>query len=356
MIADRPKHLMDWQEYQKWPERPFGLDFTAIPQLINASLLQLGGIQPVTGAMAKAAGGTLRDNPSKGEVELFRAAGTKFQLVSVVVSFAALRTEKEPAVGVPYAVTLMPGQKRGSVQEVTVDTLAHFDMDRILAGQPCYSGYDPFTGDFRLFGVGVNAFVDGRPRKGFVDELGIVLDQYFLATQYDEADVLHFQSGFPDEKRNGKYNKHRQKLLFTPFKQPQARRVWGAESPIELFLLQELLRRGHAPVLQMLIYDDGATHPSLYDLWRNLEVSNIPGMITEADMFFADQRVAVFCDSTKHHSRAKDIAKDQAINERLEKVGIRPVRVPGAMIVRDLSAAADIVTKALEATPMAKAS
>jgi very-short-patch-repair endonuclease len=70
-------------------------------------------------------------------------------------------------------------------------------------------------------------------------------------------------------------------------------------------------------------------------------------MITVADMYFSDQRLAVFCDSTAHHRGAKAILKDARVSERLAQIGIRTVRVPGALIVRDLAAAADMVTQAL---------
>ncbi|WP_254027896.1 very short patch repair endonuclease [Mesorhizobium ventifaucium] len=132
-----------------------------------------------------------------------------------------------------------------------------------------------------------------------------------------------------------------------PFTKVESRRVWGAESAIELFLFQELLYRGLAPLLQVLFYDDGSFYPSLYHLWRDIEFRHTPGMITEADMFFPNERVAVFCDSTKHHRGAKNAAKDRAVNQRLEAVGIRVARVPGAVIASDLGAAADMVTDAL---------
>jgi hypothetical protein len=42
-------------------------------------------------------------------------------------------------------------------------------------------------------------------------------------------------------------------------------------------------------------------------------------------------------------------AKDAAIDERLKKIGITSVRVPGKLIVNDLKAAADLVSGALDA-------
>jgi hypothetical protein len=125
--------------------------------------------------------------------------------------------------------------------------------------------------------------------------------------------------------------------------------VWGAQSPIELFLFQELLGRGLSPILQVIMFDDGSIHPSLYDLWRDLELRHAPGHITEPDMYFPERKVAVFCDSAKHHIRTKEKAKDGAIDERLAKIGVASVRVPGPLIVKDLKAAADLVSAALDA-------
>jgi hypothetical protein len=66
-------------------------------------------------------------------------------------------------------------------------------------------------------------------------------------------------------------------------------------------------------------------------------------------MYFPDGKVAVFCDSAKHHGRAKERAKDAAIDARLAKIDVASVRVPGPLIVSDLKAAADVVMAALEA-------
>ena len=82
MINDRPAHLLDQDNYRQLPASPFGVQFDVIPELIGQSLGPLGGIQPVTRAMATAAEGPLLNLPSDGEIDLFRNAGTKFQMVS----------------------------------------------------------------------------------------------------------------------------------------------------------------------------------------------------------------------------------------------------------------------------------
>ncbi len=347
MIANRPAMLLARPGYREFPSLPIAPGLESVPVLIRGTLADLGGIQPITGAMAAAAGGHLLDKPSAGEVALHRDRGTRFQMVSIVVSLAAVTTVDGVSCGVPYCVSLVPAQKRGAVQETGVDFIEKIDVAAYIGEtEPCYVGFNPFTGDWSMYGP-LGGFLEKPNVRGFVDELGIVLDQYFLATEYNEADLLQAESGFSDPRADFRYNRHRKKLLFRPFNKVGARPIWGAESPIELFLLQELLHRGIRPTLQMIFCDDGSMHGSMHDLWRDREFRHTPCIITQADMYLHNERLAIFCDSAKHHGRAKDIAKDQAIDDRLREVGVRPVRVPGPMIVRDLSAAADLVCRAL---------
>jgi hypothetical protein len=349
MIKDRPAHLLNQPDYKKLPPKPFHVDFNALPELVRKSFGPLGGIQPVTGAMFKAANGTLRDMPSEGEIELFRKAETRFQPVFVVMNIANLQTENDVLTAFPYALTLIPAAKRGAIDVKTIDLVAKLDAQRIIdEAEFCYAGFDPFTGDFSLFGP-LSAFMygAGKPFEGFLDELGLVVGQYFLATQYEQTDVLEVPLGLGNGRGEEKYRKHRARLLYTPFENVRTRRVWGAQSPIELFLLQELLRRGLSPLLQVLIYNDGAIHASLYDLWSDIEFRHSPGLITEPDMYFPENKLAVFCDSGKHHGRGKAKAKDAAIDERLKKIGVASVRVPGKLIVTDIKAAADLVSAAV---------
>jgi len=349
MIKDRPTHLLDQPGYKKLPEKPFAVDFDALPELVRQSFAPLGGIQPVTRAMMKAANGVLHDMLSQGEIELFRQAETRFQPIFVVMNIAHLKIKGETPIAFPYALTLIPASKRGAIDVKTVDLVAKLDAQKTInEAKFCYAGFDPFTGDFSLFGP-LSAFMHGggQPYKGFLDELGLVVGQYFLATQYDAADVLEVSLGLGNERGEEKYRKHRARLLYTPFESVRTRRIWGAQSPIELFLFQELLQRGLSPLLQILVYQDGGLHPSLYNLWRDIEFRHSAGLITEADMYFPEKKLAVFCDSGKHHGRGKAKVKDAAIDERLKKIGIGSMRVPGKLIVSDLKAAADLVSNAL---------
>jgi Protein of unknown function (DUF559) len=334
MIENRPASLLADPGYSILPKLPIALDWSSVPELIRVATLDLGGVQPITKAMSEAAGGTLHDKPSDGEVELFRNRGTNFQLISIVLSCVPAGEVDGVLQVRPFAMTLIPASKRDKVQETTIDLVAKLDVDAWLATEPMYAGYDPFSGDWSLSG-NLPGYMDGE-RKGYLDEMGFVIDQFFLATELAEDDeVLTMDIKMPSEQMKARYEKHRRKLFFTPFKQVEARRVWGVETPIELFVIQALAKEKLYPACQMLIMSDGATFPSWYHLWNDVEFRHTDGLVTEADLFFEKERVAVFCDGG-HHARAKQKAKDAAITEKLAALGFRSVRIPGVEIRKDL--------------------
>ena len=327
------------------PKPPYQMEWGSVPQLLNISLLDLGGIQPVTEAMAKAAGGELRDRPSVGEVALFKERKTTFQMVSLVASLVIDRVEDARAVGWPFALTLIPASKRGKVQEMPIELIEKLDVDRWMATEPAYFGYDPFSGDWSLYG-GLSTVLGKTATSGFMDELGLVIEQFFLATTYDENDVLSLDLKMPNTRLAEKYRQHRSRLLFAPFHRVQARRIWGAESPIELFVLQELARRGLQPHLQVMIMNDGSTYPSLYHFWQNLTTDDAPNLVTEVDIYFEGKRLAVFCDGG-HHARRKQREKDAAINAKLRDQGITPLRFTGRQIMENTLAVGEEIERTL---------
>ena len=152
MINNRPETLLASPYYTGVPAGGFGVDMSAIPDLVRASLLTLGGVQPITGAIAGAAGGKLQDKPSDGEIAYHRQVGSVFQLIMVVMNLAALREQDGELLGTPYSVSLMPASKRGKVDTATIDFVAQMDPDNFMGGQACYLGYDPFQGEWGLFG------------------------------------------------------------------------------------------------------------------------------------------------------------------------------------------------------------
>lgn len=347
LISDRPIFLTDDPNYATIPVLPIGLDLGTVPEWIKLSILHLGGVQPLTGEMAMAAEFVLEDQPSEGELELYRRKGTRFQTISVVTSIAAFREVAGVTLGVPYAISLVPASKRGTIlSEVGADFVERVDLNVVLQSQePCYLQFNPFSGQWGLWGS-ISAFFGEKPRREFPDTLGLVTDMYFLQLGFDPDDVLVVNLGMGEGKPLRKYLRHRTKLMFTPFDTFSARRVWGAESPIELFLLQGLLREGVMPTLQMLLFEDGSTYPSIYDFWAE-QLEELPGLISEADMYFPDSRLAVFCDSTRYHRGTKAKRKDDSVTRRLHAAGINSVRIPGSVIVNDLKSAVDTVLQAL---------
>lgn len=345
MIEGRPAHLLSDPAYSVRPPLPYRIDWAPVPDLIRKSIADLGGIQPITRAMFDAAGRELRDQPSKAEVALFRDKGTEFQMISIVANLIDAGSDEGVKKVTPFALTLIPAQKRGEVSLCSIDQVAAVDLSAITQEvAPVYVGYDPFKGDWSIYGAGAPGLVGGQ---GHLDEVGLVVDAFYLATDFDPDDVLAPSIGMPTGRASEKYLKRRRELLFRPFQKPEARRIWGAESPIELFLLQELARHGLHPQLQTLIMEDGGVFPSWYHLWQDLGFRHASGLVTEADMFFTEQRVAVFCDGGNFHRGAKAREREERISAKLGELGIKSVRVRGREIVRDLAAAGQKVLEAL---------
>jgi len=130
MIKDRPKHLLDQAGYNLLPTEPFRIEFDALPELLRNSLGPLGGIQPITETMIGASGEKRQDMPSDAEIELFRNAKTRFQMISLVVNVARLSKKDGTYCGAPYALTLFPASKRGEVDERDIDAIAKLDVQK----------------------------------------------------------------------------------------------------------------------------------------------------------------------------------------------------------------------------------
>ena len=99
------------------------------------------------------------DKPSEGEIELFRKRGTTFQLISVVLScVAAGEADGAQQVRLHH---LIPAFKRGEVDQRTIDLVAALDVNKFLETEPMYSGYDPFSGEWSLYGS-LSVFLDEK--------------------------------------------------------------------------------------------------------------------------------------------------------------------------------------------------
>lgn len=344
MIHDRPARMVDFGERVFAPSKPFSISWEMVPEVVRLSLMPIFGIQPVTGAMVRASGQcTLSHTPSEGEIAYFRKHGTQFQMVQVVLSLAWWDSVEGGVEAVPFSISTLPASKRGKIAPTGIDGVA------ALLGGPVntdetYSGFDPFQGEWSLYAPGGVAaqFTAGKTP---LDEIGFVIERYFLATDFDRNDVLEFDPFIPEANRPA-YRRNRVKKVFTPFDSVSTRRLWGLETPIELFLFQELLSRGIRPQCQYLIYPDGSTFQSLYDMYSDIEFRRGQHLLAEADMYLPAERLAIFCDGA-HHDRRGQRETDARIGEELQNLGIRSVRVPGRLINSDLRAAGDMVASAL---------
>lgn len=341
-----PGRLEEYLQHLLVPPRPFDAAWEDIPEIVRVSLEPLSGIQPITKQMADRAGGVLHTKPSDGEIELFRQQGTTFQMIKLVMTMAYWEEVDGAIRGTPSSIYAVPSIKRDKVQTVGIDTVAHISdtlEGRVI--EDVIAGFDPFSGKYDATILNGD-YVHWAREKVDLTDIGFVLKRYFLTESFDREDLLEFDNFIPESSRKN-YRKNRVKKLFTPFKQWKSRQIWGLESDIERFMLQELRSRGLRPELQWIIYKTGECFPSMWDVYRDVEFRHGAGMLTSADLFFPKERIAVFCDGLKHHKKEKDQRKDELINAALEEMGIVPIRVTGREIREDLKSAGDKVEEAL---------
>lgn len=177
-------------------------------------------------------------------------------------------------------------------------------------------------------------------KTAFTDELGLVHDYFFLRTDVERDEIIQPAIEMPQQRLRN-YLRHRSKLLYTPFSEFKSRIVWGVENALELFVVQELVRKHlPSPVCQTLMFDDGSWYPSLYHSWQAFSEDTESGFLSEVDFFFPEQRFALFCDGATHHRRRiKD--RDAEIDRKLAGLGIRSVRLDSKDILQDVGRAMD---------------
>jgi very-short-patch-repair endonuclease len=349
MILNRPPLLSKIPHYSALPTADIAVDFSALPPLLKLDLDTLSGVQPITRATAEAAGGTLRDNVSHGEATLHRRRAARFQLVLLVLNVFALKEQPDGTlVGRPYAISLLPASKRGAAQEVGLEWVEKFSLEPSPFTGKGYLGFDPFSGERGLFGDIALLRSFGGTSKVHPDEFGFVTGGYLLTSLIEGDDPLLPDAGMLSKEANARYVKHRARKYFKRFTSDRPRRVWGLESPIELFLAQGLAGLGLYPEFQTLFLSDGAVFPSYYHMLDDPQMRRQLDAITAADLYFPDQKLAVFCDSTRFHRGRQHQSKDDAITRKLTGFGINVLRIPGSTIVGDLSSAVARVLTALD--------
>lgn len=348
MIRDRPPLLLQNPLYRALPDADLSADVAALPKLLQLDLDTLSGVQPVTRDTAAAADGNLRDNLSPGEAELHRIRDARFQLIFIVLSLYALKARGDGGyVGRPYAISLIPASKRGAVSDTEVAWVEKMDLEASPFAGQAYLNFNPFSGERGMFGPAASFRQHGAIARVHPDEFGFVTGGYLLAPIADGDEPLLPDAGLKGEQANARYAKYRAKTYFKRFATPRTRRVWGLDSPIELFLAQGLAEHDLFPDFQTLFLPDGSVFPSYYHMLDDPQLRTRLDAITTADLYFPKQRLAVFCDGRSFHRGGRGRAKDDSITRKLSDLGVRVLRIPGSTINRNLPSAVDEVIASL---------
>lgn len=341
-IQNRPQELRALPNYNHLPDEPFQIDLaSAAGEFLAREIFDLDGVQPFESKVLHLSNKTFEGfpavgvNPSEEAIDFYKKRGDTFQMVNIVVCCHSFERREGKLYALPYHVSLRPALKRGSPQEIDVEWIANYDLARVLDGCPHYIGYNPFGTAFGVYALGPVPVME----TVCSDVIGFVYNSYFIASKHVSKDILDpgLCTALLGDTQGilGDYRKFRLKRYFKKFTDSKPKKIWGCDSPIELFLLQAMSQIGLHPKIQMLIYPDGSIFPSLQSMWEGgFRTNRLAKIITEADFFFEKEKVAVFCDSKAHHTSAAEVAKDLAIDKKLEMVGIRSFRLAGTDIAK----------------------
>lgn len=343
MIDNRPKILFNSVGYNKLPDCPFTIDYSNLPSLLKFDMLTLFGIQPVIMPILEIRPGLVA-NPTQEEIEYYNSINASFQIIHIVVNLHSFIMKDGIAYGQPYAINIVPGPKRGNPDLANIELLSKLDLGMISEQQTLYTDFNAFKGVYGGFWGKAEILI--RPNQEiFLDTIGFVSETYFLNIKHNQEEILMPGVEIPNEKLNKRYRKLRVNKYYKPFENINPRKVWGADSPIELFLIQGLAQYNIYPIIQTSVYKDGSIYPNFYDVVDKNANIDETDLITDVDLFFPDKKVAIFCDSTKHHRSKKAKNKDFRIVDELEKLNIKSIRISGKTIVDNLELAVEKVLK-----------
>ena len=357
MIDNRPKYLSDNIEfYDKFPIGPnFDIDYKMLPPLLNFDFHTLNGILPLTksrfdfigenGSVDGKKSTVIEVNPMEIEYEYYEKLGiTEFQAVQIVINCHIVKPQSDGSMlGMPYSVSLIPMMRNNEIDTWNIELMKQFDLRELCQrGGYVYSGLNPFQGwydgyvsDFQTFSMIGN--------KEYPDCIGFVWGMYFLAPDFDKKEVVIPENHSFSKPINAKYRKFKTDLYFKKFTNVNPRRIWGCDSPIELFLLQGLNYRKHFPEIQMCIYKNGDLIPNYYKMQESEQFITQDKLITAADFYFPERKLAIFCDGKDFHNKEKD----ERINKKLKEIGITVLRFSGKQITENLSDVLDEIESKL---------
>lgn len=345
-IENRPQELFTLPHYRDLPKLPIAIERpSASSDFLEQDLLTLDGIQPIEMQHIVASDGIITTNPSENSIEIYRNKNARFQLVHIVVNCYQFTESDGCLVGKPYNISLQPAIKHGEVETVGIDWIEKANIETLQNSPQLYKGFNPFVGAYGFYMIGAADISNIES-----DMLGFVKGMYFLSTSFDHDEVLVPFGG--EMHKNPQvvwdYSKYRKKRYFKPFTKAKPKRIWGCDSPIELFLLQAMGSIGLNPELQTMICADGSTISHIHALWENNKARRKLKVITETDFYFPHKKLAVFCDSIAHHSSSEAIKKDAEIDRKLNNIGIQSLRIRGTEIASSPINCARKVERAIE--------
>ncbi|MBI1287680.1 MAG: hypothetical protein GC178_08890 [Flavobacteriales bacterium] len=347
LIKNRPKELEQLNYYTELPQKSVFFNYSSLPAFLNYDLYQLFGIMPKTLDLIQNTQPSFQIKPSEKEVEYYQGRSTRFQAINVVANIHTFKDEGDNVIAYPYSISLVPGQKRAQPDTCSIEFLATVGLDKVKLMDYCFTDLSPFLPVHEGFYAPLGMFFGKNGVKSYTDTIGFILETFCLPTNVDLTDALISSPESVNEEILEKYQKYRIKRYFKPFVDLKPRRIWGCDSPIELFLIQGLAQIQMFPTIQTLIFKGG----KVYDNFFEMIATNtfIPGdqLITEVDLYFPNEKLSVFCDSTKHHRSTVSRKKDLRIAAELESLGIKTLRLSGSEIVKNLSQTVEKVRLAL---------
>ncbi len=333
MITNRPPVLEKIPHYKELPRLPIGLDRSVLPNVLNSDLFTLDGLQPMTSDIAEISAVSF-PQPSSEIINYYSRQQIKFQMILIVANLYGFKDASDISEGRPYSISLVPASKRGKVEKVSAKFFRNFSVEKILDSKPVYLDFNSFIGRWSLFGD--SATLLSSSDEMYTDSIGFVIGAYFLADRYNKRDVLLTDIKSIDSRTRRKYRDYRIKRYYAPFRKLEPRKLWGADSPIELFLIHALAAAGLFPTIQTSIFRDGSIYANFYDMVSASNIKREDRLITSADLYFEKEKLAIFCDSKQHHTSDKAKSKDRKIDASLNELNIRSLRIQGPTIMHDL--------------------
>lgn len=358
MIENRPAYIEKRLKYYKeFPsQKDFDIDYLSLPQLLNFDFHTLNGILPLTKSRFKYIGinGTsdgkpstiITVNPLDTEYEYYQSIGVnEFQVIQIVFNFYVIEDCEDGSVkGLPYSVSLLPLTKNNKIDTWSIEFMKQLDIRAVSqeAGL-IFTKFSPFKSWTQGMGMTYPIFANAF-NKEYIDTVGFTWGVYFLSPIFDKKEIIIPENKTFTPQINSKFRNLKSNLYFKNFSDTKPRRIWGCDSPIELFLLQGLYIRNHRPDIQTNIFKTGEVITNYYvmqedELWIGQE-----NLITTLDFYFPKSKLAIFCDGKEYH----DNDKDKKIDLALEQINIKSLRFSGKDITENLENVLDKIESYLK--------